>query len=82
MDLREQMEPEEKARFDHQIEAEQQMLLAVGRTHPELQALPIGNPNPVPKPQFRKKKTHGVADAPRFEWGGDCWPRLESAVRH
>lgn len=63
MDLREQMEPEEKARFDRQIEAEQQKLLAIGRTHLELQALPIGNPDPVPKPQFRKKKTHGVADA-------------------
>jgi hypothetical protein len=63
MDLREQMEPEEKARFDRQIEAEQQKLLAIGRTHLELQAFPIGNPDPVPKPQFRKKKTHGVADA-------------------
>jgi hypothetical protein len=41
MDLREQMEPEEKARFDRQIEAEQQKLLAIGRTHLELQALPM-----------------------------------------
>jgi hypothetical protein len=63
MDLREQMEPEEKAQFDRQIEAEQQKLLAIGRTHLELQAFPIGNPDPVPKPQFRKEKTHGVADA-------------------
>ena len=63
MDLREQMEPEEKARFDRQIEAEQQKLLAIGRTHLELQALPIGNPDPLPKPQLRKKKTHGVANA-------------------
>ena len=63
MDLREQMEPEEKARFDRQIEAEQQKLLAIGRTHLELQALPIENPDPVPKRQFRKKKTHGIADA-------------------
>jgi len=63
MDLREQMEPDEKARFDRQIEAEQQKLLAIGRTHLELQALPIGNPDPVSKPQFRKKKAHGVADA-------------------
>jgi hypothetical protein len=57
------MEPEEKARFDRQIEAEQQKLLAISRTHLELQAFPIGNPDPVPKPQFRKKKTHGVANA-------------------
>ena len=57
MDLREQMEPEEKARFDRQIEAEQQKLLAISRTYLELQAFPIGKPDPVPKPQFRKKKT-------------------------
>lgn len=63
MDLREQMGPEEKARYDRQIEAEQQKLFAIGRAHVELQAFPIGNPDPVPKPQFRKKKTHGVADA-------------------
>jgi hypothetical protein len=46
------MEPKEKARFDRQIEAEQQKLLAIGRIHLELQAFPIKNPDPVPKPQF------------------------------
>ena len=29
----------------------------------ELQALPIGNPDAIPKRQFRKKKTHGFANA-------------------
>jgi hypothetical protein len=79
MNLREQMEPEEKARFDHQIEAEQQKLPAIGHTHLELQALPIGNPDPVPKPQFRKKKTHNVTDARGLSGAEICWPRLESA---
>ena len=62
-ELREQMEPEEKARFDRQVEAEQQKLIAIAQDHIELQALPIGNPDAVPKPQFRKKKTHGLANA-------------------
>jgi hypothetical protein len=31
--------------------------------NPEVQALPIGNPDPVPKPQFRKTTTHRVGDA-------------------
>jgi hypothetical protein len=62
-ELREQMEPEEKARFDRQVEAEQQKLIFIAQDHIELQALPIGNPDAVPKPQFRKKKTHGLANA-------------------
>jgi hypothetical protein len=63
-ELREQMEPEEKARFDRQVEAEQQKLISIAQDHIELQALPIGNPDAVPKPQFRKKKkTHGLANA-------------------
>jgi len=61
--LREQMEPEEKARFDRQLEAEHQKLIAIDRGHLELQALPIGLPDPVPIRQYRKKKTHGLADA-------------------
>jgi hypothetical protein len=62
-ELREQMEPEEKARFDRQVEAEQQKLISIAQDHIELEALPIGNPDAVPKPQFRKKKTHGLANA-------------------
>jgi hypothetical protein len=56
------MEPEEKARFNRQIEAEQRQLIAIGQGHLELQALPINNPDPVPTRQFRKKKAHGLAD--------------------
>ena len=61
--LREQMEPEEKARFDHQLEAEHQKLIAIGRGHLELQALPVSLPDPAPMRRYRKKKTHGLADA-------------------
>jgi hypothetical protein len=57
------MEPEEKTRFDRQVEAEHQKLIAIGREHLQLQALPIGLPDAVPVRKFRKKKTHGLADA-------------------
>src|SRR4030095_3809484 len=40
-----------------------QKLIAIGKEHLELQALPISLPDPVPKRQYRKKKTHGLADA-------------------
>src|ERR1700733_1111017 len=38
-------------------------ILSIAQDHIELQALLIGNPDAVPKPQFRKKKTHGLANA-------------------
>jgi hypothetical protein len=63
MTLREQMEPEELARFDRQVEGEHQKLIAIGRQHLELQAFPIRNPDPLPQPRFRKKKAHGLANA-------------------
>ena len=63
INLREQMEPEEKTRFDRQVEAEHQKLIAIGYKHLQLQAFPIGLPDAVPMRQFRKKKTHGLADA-------------------
>jgi hypothetical protein len=61
--LREQMEPVEKARFDRQLEAEYQKLIVIGRGHLELQASPIGLPDLAPMRQYRKKKTHGLTDA-------------------
>jgi hypothetical protein len=42
------MEPEEKARFDRQLETEHQKLIAIGREHLELQALSVSLPDPVP----------------------------------
>jgi hypothetical protein len=61
--LREQMEPEGKARFDRQLEAEYQKLIVIGRGHLELQASPIGLPDLAPMRQYRKRKNHGLADA-------------------
>jgi hypothetical protein len=63
MELRDQMKPEEKARYTRQIEEDQQKLLKIGQQHLKLQQLPIGNPSPIPKRQYKKKKTHGLADA-------------------
>jgi len=63
MELRDQMGVEEKARFTAQIEAVTRPLIDLGERHLELQKLPIGNPDPVPKRQFHKKKKHGKADA-------------------
>jgi hypothetical protein len=57
------MEPEEKARFDRQVVAEHQKLITIAQEHIELQGFPIGLPDAIPMPQFRKKKTHGLVDA-------------------
>lgn len=57
------MEPEERARFDRQIEAQNQKLITISQGHLELQALPIGLPDAVPIRQYPKKKTHGLSDA-------------------
>jgi hypothetical protein len=63
MELRDQMKPEEKARYTRQIDEDQQKLLKIGQQHLKLQQLPIGNPSRVPKRQYKKKKIHGLADA-------------------
>jgi hypothetical protein len=34
-----------------------------GMKHQQLAALPIGNPDPVPKRSWRRKNTHGMGDA-------------------
>ena len=47
MTLREQMEPVEKMRFDRQIEAEHQKLIAIRQGHLGLQAFPIGLPDAI-----------------------------------
>lgn len=58
-----QLQPEERARYTRQIEAEQQKLVLAGKQHLQLQALPIGNPDPLPNQVWKKKKTHDRADA-------------------
>ena len=54
------MKPEEKARYTRQIEEDQQKLLKIGQQHLKLQQLPIGNPSPVPKRQYKKKKIYDL----------------------
>ena len=58
-----QLGPEEQRRYAHQVDIKHQKLLTIGRHHLELQAFPIGNPDPLPKQQYRKKKDHGRANA-------------------
>jgi hypothetical protein len=62
MNLREQMEPEEKTRFDRQIESEYQKLIVLVMSiysfKPSLLAFPMLSQCQ----QFRKMKTHGQAD--------------------
>jgi hypothetical protein len=38
-------------------------LLKIGRQTLALQAIPVNNPDAIPKRQFQKKKTHGKTDA-------------------
>ena len=49
IDIRRQLGPEEGARFDIQLQAEQRKLLQISRQALALQAIPIGNPDPAPK---------------------------------
>jgi hypothetical protein len=58
-----QLGPEEQRRYTHQVDIEHQKLLTKGRRHLKLQTIPIGNVDPLPKQQYRKKKNHGKSDA-------------------
>ena len=60
---RERLSTEEKSRFDDQILAASDRLKAAGIQHEQLAALPIGQPDPIPKKSWRKKNTHGRANA-------------------
>ena len=61
--IRRQMGPEEGVRYDAQLLGEHRKMVEIGKQALALQAIPIGNPDPVPKRQYQKKKTHGKADA-------------------
>jgi hypothetical protein len=50
------MKPEERARYKRQIEDANNELVEIGKCHLQLQALLIGNPDPVPKRHFTKKR--------------------------
>ena len=60
------MDEEERHRFDGQARAveraSEQQLLQLAQRRVVEQALPIGQPDAVPKRKF-VKKTHGLADA-------------------
>src|SRR4051794_3718498 len=55
--------PEEKARFEHQILRSKNELEKIGKRHLEMQALPIGRPDPQPRTQILQRKSHGKPDA-------------------
>jgi hypothetical protein len=57
------MKPEERACYERQVEDSNNKLVEIGQCHLQLQALPIGNPNPIPKCYYTKKRTHDKADA-------------------
>jgi len=61
------MNEEERHHFDAQATAiehtSRQQLLLLAQRRVEEQALPIGQPNTIPRRRFIQKKTHGRADA-------------------
>jgi len=57
------MKPEERARYKRQIEDSNSKLVEIDQCHLRLQALPIGNLDPIPKRHYTKKRTHGKVDA-------------------
>src|SRR5271154_1150187 len=59
---RERLNTEERSRFDDQIMAVSERLKQAGKQHQNLAALPIGQPDPIPKRTWRKRDAHGKAD--------------------
>ena len=53
---------EERSRFDDQIMAASERLKDSGKQHQHLAALPIGQPDPIPKRTWRKRDAHGNVD--------------------
>jgi hypothetical protein len=76
--LREQLGQEERSRYDAQLERGYQQLAGLARGHLQLQALPIGMPDPVPKPIGRRKKIHGTSE--RLETGAEAARRQQLAA--
>jgi MULE transposase domain len=60
---RERLPTEARSRFDDQILAASERLQTAGIQHEQMAALPIGLPDPVPKKSWRRKNTHGRANA-------------------
>jgi hypothetical protein len=64
MAVRERLGPEEQARFDFQYLRANAAAKELAERHEELSLIPIGQPDAIPKKIWRKKKTHGKANAP------------------
>ena len=60
---RERLNVEERSRFDDEIMAASERLKQAGKQHQHVAALPIGQPDPIPKKTWRKRDTHGKAAA-------------------
>ena len=74
-ELRDTFNVEEMSRFDARIERSQLRLISIGERHRAMQDLPLGNPDPAPKPSGRKKKLHGAGN--RLETGPETAKRLQ-----
>jgi hypothetical protein len=64
MTARERLGPEERSRFNVQYIRANAAAKDLAERHEELSLIPIGQPDAVPKKQWRKKKNHGKANAP------------------
>jgi len=59
---RENLNTEERSRFDDQIMTTGERLNQAAKQHQHLASLPIGQPDPIPKRTWRKRDAHGKAD--------------------
>jgi hypothetical protein len=64
MTVRDRLGPEERSRFDIQYLGANAVAKDLAGCHEELSLIPIGQPDAVPKKQWRKKKNHGKVNAP------------------
>ena len=63
IEAREALGPEAQSRLDNTFLQAATNMLQTAQRDDALAQLPIGNPDPIPKMVWRKKKTHGPADA-------------------
>jgi len=75
--IRDAMKPEERSRYDAQIERVQDNLIGIGKNVLIEQDLPVGVPDPAPKQKGRKVKLHSASN--RLETGPETAKRLQLA---
>jgi hypothetical protein len=63
MTVRDRLGPEERSRFDIQYLRANAAAKDLAERHEELSLISIGQPDAVPKKQWRKEKNHGKANA-------------------